>query len=306
MSVCSCPGDAVPPVPDIRSHFDRLAARYDAHAALEQEVCRRLVERTVYQQREPARILDLGCGTGAGAAALKARYRSALVAGLDIAPAMLERARRRGRLLKPLRVVCADIGELPVAAQSVDLVFSSMAAFWTRDPVAFFTEVRRVLSPGGMFLFSTLGRETFGQLRAAWAAVDPGVETPDFPDIMEIGDALALAGFAEPTLDTDVITLEYPRIDALCEELEATGASLLVRGWARWRDRRDDLGRAWAPFMAGAKFPLGYEIVYGAAFGPAVARRRHADPDTVTVSVDSLLKSRPLAIVETGAQFNPV
>lgn len=286
-------------VPDIQAHFDRLAAVYDDHAALEQEVCRRLVSRSVYQQDDPRRILDLGCGTGSGALALKDRYPKALVAGLDIAPAMLARTRRRARLLRPVRTVCADIGELPVTAQSADLVFSSMAAFWTRDPVGFFAEVRRVLRRGGMFLFATLGRDSLSQLRAAWSAVDPAVEVPSFPDIMEIGDALAAAGFAEPSLDTDLITLEYPHIDALCEELEATGSSLLVRGWSRWKERRSALEEAWKPLMNGAKFPLGFEIVYGAAFGPATpARRLHTGPDVVTVPVGSLLKSRPLAIVE--------
>ena len=279
------------PVPDIQTHFDRIAAVYDGHAALEQEVCRRLAERTMYQQREPERILDLGCGTGAGAAALKKRYSGALVAGLDIAPAMLARARRRGRMLKPVRAVCADIGELPVTTRSVDLVFSSMAAFWSRDPEAFFAEVRRVLRPGGMFLFSTLGRDSLSQLRTAWAEVDTSVEVPSFPDIMEIGDALAAAGFAEPTLDSDFITLEYPSVAALCGELEATGSSLLVRGWARWTDHETALERAWRPLMGNEKYPLGYEIVYGAAFGPAEPpRRRFGDPDVLTVPVDSLLK----------------
>ena len=42
------------PVPDIQAHFDRIAAVYDGHAALEQEVCRRLAEHTMYQQREPS------------------------------------------------------------------------------------------------------------------------------------------------------------------------------------------------------------------------------------------------------------
>jgi len=287
------------PILDIQAYFDRLAADYDRHAALEQEVSRRLVERSVYQQREPERILDLGCGTGAGAAALKDRYRKALVAGLDVAPAMLARARRRARLLKPVRVVCADIGSLPVAARSVDLVFSNMAAFWTRDPVAFYAEVRRVLRPGGMFLFSTPGRDSLARLRAAWAAVDPAVEVPWFPDIMEVGDALAAAGFAEPSLDRDFITLEYRSLRTLFEELEATGASLLVRGGAGWRERLDELERAWRPLTAEQKYPLGYEIVYGAAFGPAEpAARRYADPDVIPVAVGSLLKPRPLAIVE--------
>lgn len=277
--------------PDIQAEFDARAGAYDRHAALEQEVCRRLVERSAFHQRVPERILDLGCGTGSGAAGLKERFRAALVAGLDIAPEMLRVTRRRSRLLKPLRPVCADIGRLPIATQSVDLVFSSMAAFWTADPAGFHAEVRRVLRPGGMYLFSTPGRGTLGQLRDAWAAVDPAVEVPDFPDILEIGDALAAAGFAEPTLDTDRITLEYPDVRSLCEELGATGSSLLVLGWSRWRDRLADLERAWPSRTAGGKVPLSYEIVYGAAFGPpGPPPRRRTGPDELAIPVDSLLK----------------
>lgn len=286
-----CTGARMPSFPNIQDEFDARAAAYDRHAALEQEVGRRLVERSAFCQREPERILDLGCGTGAGAAALKQRFRPALVAGVDIAPRMLAETRRRSRLLRPVRPVCADLGRLPIATQSVDLVFSSMAAFWTGDPAAFHAEVRRVLRPGGMYLFSTPGRGTLEQLRDAWAALDPAVEVPEFPDIMEVGDALAAAGFAEPTLDTDIITLEYPDVGALCEELEATGMSLLVRGWPNWRDRRPDLERAWPRRSAGGKVPLTYEIVYGAAFGPpGPPPRRRAGPDEIAIPVDSLLK----------------
>ena len=104
---------------------------------------------------------------------------------------------------------------------------------------------------------------------------------------------------AEPSLDRDFITLEYRSLRTLFEELEATGASLLVRGGAGWRERLAELERAWRPLTAEQKYPLGYEIVYGAAFGPAEpAARRYADPDVIPVAVGSVLKPRPLAIVE--------
>jgi len=285
----------MPTFTEIQDEFDTRAEVYDRHAALEQEVGRRLVERSAFRQREPERILDLGCGTGAGAAALKQRFRSALVAGVDIAPRMLRATRRRSKLLRPVRPVCADLGRLPFATQSVDLVFSSMAAFWTGDPAAFHAEVRRVLRPGGMYLFSTPGRGTLGQLRDTWAALDSEVEVPDFPDIMEVGDALAAAGFAEPSLDTDIITLEYPDVGALCAELEATGMSLLVRSWPKWRERTKELERAWPRRTADGKVPLTFEIVYGAAFGPpGPPPRRRTGPDELEIPVDSLLKQRPV------------
>jgi len=79
----------------IRDAFDRSAGTYDRHAALEQEVCRRLLERCEFQRQAPARILDLGCGTGQGSEALKRKYRKSLVVGLDFSLPMLTLLRRQ-------------------------------------------------------------------------------------------------------------------------------------------------------------------------------------------------------------------
>lgn len=287
---------AAPPEPRaVRERFDSLAARYDQHAALEQEVCLRLLERCEFSRLQPTRVLDLGCGTGAAAAALKRRYRKAQVIGVDASPAMLAGLRRRSSLLRPLLGVCGDVAALPFPSGSADLLFANLVNFWSPQPAALFDEYRRVLRPDGMLLFTTLGPGTFWQLREAWASVDRKVTLPAFADILEVGDALMAAGFREPVMDTDVITLQYPRFEAMAEELEATAVSLLIPGWERWRAQLSRLEAAYAPLLTGGRYPLSYEIVYGTAFGPQEGQpRRTADGDVVTFSVDSLLKSRPM------------
>jgi malonyl-CoA O-methyltransferase len=287
---------AAPPDPRaVRARFDSLAERYDQHAALEQEVCRRLLERCEFSRLQPLRVLDLGCGTGAAAAALKRRYRQAQVIGVDASPAMLASLRRRSSLLWPLRGVCGDVAALPFPPGSVDLLFANLVNFWSPQPAALFGEYRRVLRPDGMLLFTTLGPGTFRELREVWASVDPEVTLPDFADILEVGDALLAAGFREPVMDMEVITLQYPRLEAMAEELEATAVSLLISGWERWRAQRDRLQAAYASLLTGGRCPLSYEIVYGTAFGPPEGQpRRTAGGDVVTFSVDSLLKSRPM------------
>jgi malonyl-CoA O-methyltransferase len=279
----------------IRDTFNRVAARYDRHAALELEVGRRLLERTDFCRREPRRILDLGCGTGACSVELKKKFRRARVIGVDSATMMLAQLRRRASLLRPVSVVCADLSSLPFPQAAADLVFCNLAAYWSPDPGALFGEFRRVLQPGGMLLFSTLGPASLRELREASFKAGSGLQFPEFPDLLEVGNALVAAGFSEPVMDMEIITVHYPSLDALALELESTGTSLLISGGERWAELRSSLDSTLVPREADGKFPLTYEIVYGTAFGPEEGQpRRTADGDIATFSVESLLRSRRL------------
>jgi malonyl-CoA O-methyltransferase len=278
---------------NIRETFERISDRYEHHAALEQEVCSRLLERTEFNRRSPLQVLDLGCGTGSGSEQLKRMFRKALVISMDTSLAMLSQVRRRSGMLRPLKSVCGDIGALPFATHSADMLFSNLATYWCPEPMAMFSEFRRVIRPDGMLLFSTFGPATLNELSEVWAGVDERVEVPVFPDLLEIGNALVAAGFREPVMDMEMITLSYRRLDALFEELEATGTSMLVRGWDRWKDARAALEESYAPIMRNGKYPLSFEIIYGTAFGPQDGQpMKTPDGDVATFSVDSLRRSR--------------
>jgi len=285
-------------LPDPRSFretFDRVAGRYDEHAALEQEVCRRLLERCEFQGQPPRRILDLGCGTGQASDALKRKFRHSQVLGLDFSLAMLGMLQRRSTWLRPLRPVCGEISMLPFAQGSMDLVFSSLAHLWVVDSATLFDELRRVLRPDGLLLFATLGPGSLAELGSAWSAVDDSVTALRLPDLLEIGDALMAAGFREPVMDSERITLHYPSLDALAQELESTGASLLLDGWERWRGERRSLENALSSQLFDGRYPATYEVVYGRALAPPEGQpRKTRDGDVATFSVDSLLKSRPM------------
>ncbi|MBT8054348.1 MAG: methyltransferase domain-containing protein [Xanthomonadales bacterium] len=283
----------MPNLPKIRNGFEQIADQYDRHAALEQEVFSRLLERTSFHRVLPGLILDLGCGTGSGSAQLKQQFRKARVIGMDTSMAMLSRLKRRSGILKPLKGVCGDIGALPFASRCADMLFSSLTTHWCPDPMSMFAEFRRVLKPEGMLLFSTLGPATLQELRDAWAVVDPRVEPPEFPDLMEIGDALVSAGFREPVMDMDVIRLSYRDLQSLLAEIEATGNSMLIRGWERRAGQEDALEQAWAPYMQDGKYLLSFEIIYGIAFGPQDGQPvKTAAGDVATFSVDALRRGR--------------
>lgn len=279
----------------VRATYDRHAARYDRHAALEAEVCARLLDRVAFRRAEPEVVVDLGCGTGTALRTLKKTFRKAQVVGLDLSPGMLERARRQSRLTRPVRLVEADMAALPFRSRSVDLVVSNLALPWLERWDRVFEDVTRVLKPGGMFLFSMLGAGSLPQLASALADAVPGVPAPAFPDILVVGDALTSAGFREPVMDVDLLTLDYPGLAELAQELEVTGSSLLIGAWPRIRSDLEALAGHWDRAHETRRFPLSFEIVYGAAFGaPEGQPRRTPQGEVATFSVDSLLKSRNL------------
>lgn len=278
----------------IRAEYDRNAGRYEKHAALESEVGKRLLERVAFGRGEPGVVLDLGCGTGTAAAELKKTLRKSRVIGLDVSGGMLSEAGGKSRLTRPVRWVRGDMNSLPLAQYSVDLVISNLAMPWLEGFGKLFDEVRRVLKPDGMFLFSTIGPASFSQIYEAMSQTADDFERPGFPDLLEVGDALTAAGFMEPVMDVDFLTLHYPGIAALAEELEATGASLLFPHWSRLKQRMRQAEEAWST-LEEDRYPLAYEVIYGAAFGPPEGQpRRTKDGEIATFSVDRLVKSRNL------------
>jgi malonyl-CoA O-methyltransferase len=278
----------------VRDSFNLAARHYDRHAALEQEVGRRLLERCGFSRREPRCILDLGCGTGTASVELKKKFPRSRVIGVDSAIGMLARAPRRAGLLRPVSRICADLSALPFAHRTADLLFSNLATHWSQDPAGQYGEFHRVLRPGGMLLFSTLGPGTLREFQDI-RAVGNGPALPAFGDLMVVGDALVTAGFSEPVMDMEVITVNYRSLDALHTELESTGMSLLIRGWERWAEWRDGLKSATGLPAAGEGYSLTYEIIYGTAFGPPEGQPvRTADGEVATFSVERLLKSRRL------------
>src|SRR5262245_38037778 len=182
--------------------FDRASARYDEAAALQERVRGELLSRLDELKVAPQSILDLGAGTGHGARALKCRYPRAMVVAVDIAPGMLDRARRQSRWLRRFERVRADAYTLPFVDGAFDLVFSNLMLQWCDDLDAVFGEIARVLKPGGLLVFSTFGPDTLVELRDAWnSSGDARNHVNHFFDAHALGSALMHARLAEPVLD---------------------------------------------------------------------------------------------------------
>ncbi len=98
------------------------------------------------------RVLDIGCGCGQSTLQLGERVTaSGSVLGVDVATAMIERARARARDsgMAHLRFENADAQSFAFAPGAFDIAFSRFGVMFFADPVTAFANVRTALAPGG-------------------------------------------------------------------------------------------------------------------------------------------------------------
>lgn len=261
----------------MRRSFSRAATAYDESAVLQREVCTRMLERLDYIKMKPASLLDAGSGTGWGGRQLAEKYPDAQVISLDIAIGMLQAAHGRAAWWQKLfggkrqLPVCADVEALPLASNSLEMVWSNLAVQWCNDLPATFVELHRVLKTEGMLMFSTFGPDTLKELRQAFSGVDDRSHLNRFADMHDMGDMLVQAGFSEPVMDMEYMTLTYNDVRGVLHDLKAIGAHNATAGrpqglmgkaaFARLVENYEKLRRD-------GKLPATYEVVYGHAWKP--------------------------------------
>lgn len=258
----------------IRRSFARAAASYDATDFLQTEIRSRLLERLGWIRLEPRRVVDLGAGTGKALPHLATRFPGAELLALDLTEGLLQQAGNRdGSGALP---VCADASRLPLGDGSVDLFFSCLMLHWCPSLDQVLREVRRCLRYPGLFTFATLGPDSFRELRAAWQRVDQGVHVMPFPEMRGLADGLVRAGFAEPVVDGESLTIRYQTLPQLTADLRGTGTTNASSRRPRGLTGR----RQWQRFAAALEeirdgegaLPMTLDIIYGQAWAPGEQR----------------------------------
>ncbi len=217
----------------IAKSFSRAATTYDSVADLQRRVGQQLL---TYLPTMPAdnivdNVVDLGCGTGFFSSTLQTVFSDSQLIGLDLAEGMVAFASNRSEYGSWL---CGDAENLPLAENSIGIIFSSLAIQWCEDSDALFSEVFRVLKPGGSFVFSTLGPATLHELRNAWCSVDNYIHVNRFVEQSVLVESIIRAGFSAENvrgrLTEDYITLEYDALKHLTRELKSLGAHNINNG----------------------------------------------------------------------------
>jgi malonyl-CoA O-methyltransferase len=262
----------------VRRAFSRAAKDYDAAAVMQREVCTRMLEKLDCIKIQPDMLLDVGSGTGWGTRQLGERFPQAQITALDIAIGMLQHARGTSSWWQKLfagkqeSFLCADVEALPLASNSVQMVWSNLALQWCNDLPATFVELQRVIKVDGLLMFSSFGVDTLRELSVAFHDVDGYSHTNRFADMHDIGDMLVAAGFANPVMEMEMITLTYNDVRAVMQDLKSIGAHNVTAGRAPGM-----MGKAaWQRVIANyetlrrdGKLPATFEIIYGHAWKPA-------------------------------------
>ena len=254
-----------------RENFPRAAASYDSAAVLAREVGRRLAARLDFVRLTPQCMADIGCATGDGVRELQRRYPEALPLAVDFARPMLATVQARAGWWARLRghqprCLNADVCALPLADGSLDLVWSNLMLHWLSDTRPAFAELHRVLATGGLLQFAMLGPDTLKELRVARQKVGAGGTAPAFLDMHDIGDMLAAAGFADPVMEMEMLTLTYTSARRFLADQRHLGVRNSLLGqlpWQQWRQVFTAWGRE------DGLLPARFEIIYGHAWKAA-------------------------------------
>ena len=156
----------------------------------------------------------------------------------------------------------------PPAAHSIDMLWANMALHTATDPLAVLKQWRQWLSPTGFVMFSTLGPDTLHELRQLYQQRGWPPPCHSFTDMHDWGDMLLQAGFADPVIDTERITLTFTSHQRLLQELRELGRNLAAsrshathsHGWLA------ELHQAISTLaQADGSLPLTFEVIYGHA-----------------------------------------
>lgn len=268
----------------LRRQTARLAT-LPASPWLHQEVARRLAAKLAPIRLQPVNWIDWSAFLGAGADLVQAQYPQAQRWVVEPTGELAQRSqqdlsqnaprdwrrlwRREVPQVHAEPVSAASAPWLPDGAQ---MLWANMTLHAAPDLPALMKQWYRHLAVDGFLMCSGLGPDTAHELRKVYAALGWPLPTIDFVDMHDLGDELVQAGFADPVMDMEKLTLTWATPDAMLAELRTWGGNVAQGRFAglrtpRWRARllaalRDTLMRP------DGRLGLTVEVVYGHAIKP--------------------------------------
>lgn len=250
----------------VACQFSRAARTYDEAARIQHFAALELAQQLQLVQQAnlnpmSGQWLDLGCGTGFAVPSL-VQQGAEQVIGADIAQGMCTLSQSKLSQL-PFSSVACDAENLPFRSHSFDGIYSNLMIQWSEDPEDLFYEAKRVLKPGALFAFSTLGPNTMHELKSAWQKVDPYVHVNQFTDKSTLVHQCEQF-FTIESIHQQSSVQQHSGLTPLLKELKAIGATNVNPGrrpGLGGRERLRQLETAYQE-LTGESLSLTYDLIW--------------------------------------------
>ena len=246
--------------------LERLVSGAKPRDFLQQQLQQRLLSGLVDLKIECESLLEIGCGRGAMLAKLQEVYPAAKITALDIDAQALKLCSQN------VELVCADAEDMQFPDDSFDLIVSSGLMPMLSDPFAVAAQWLRVLKPQGCVCFTSLGPDSFKELKSAFAAVDAKPHVHAFYDMHDVGDAWRAAGGKDVILHCEKPVIMYDSVADILQDLHASGitnAAMQRRRGLTGKDLWRKMQSAY-PRNEQGQYPLTLEIILAVVRAKAV------------------------------------
>ena len=259
--------------------------------------------RLQWMRQAPTNWLDWSPSLGGWDTAhwLAKRYPQARVQRVETSP--LRQAAARS-LLTPSRwqfwkASPSVLAQAP--AGQAQMLWSNMLLHAHPDPEKLLRQWHTALAVDGYVMFSCLGPDSLREVRTLYDQQGWPAPAHSFTDMHDWGDLLVQAGFAEPVMDMERITLTYPDAEALLADLRALGRNLNPSRFTACRGRpwalrlRQALGAPNSPLRTteDGRLSLTFEVIYGHALKPIPRARVAAQTEVPLQDLKAMLGQRP-------------
>jgi malonyl-CoA O-methyltransferase len=270
----------------IARSFSRAASSYDSAAYFQRDMGLELLSMLpkTLNKGENDYCLDLGCGTGFFYQHLISQYKDINYIGVDMAEGMLNFFQQtlnddfsnvdvnadlsaeasNSRRLNDF-LICTDAENISMKNETIDIIFSNMAVQWSENLPVLFTELNRILKPGGIIGLTTLGPQTLIELKQSWEKVDKHVHVNHFFPLERWADTIHQSGLKIEVQRVLHPKLQFDSVRQLLKELKLIGAHNVNKGQPQGLFGKKYLNAmysAYEAFNINGFFPASYEVYF--------------------------------------------
>ncbi len=248
----------------VTARFSAAAGTYDSAVTVLNTVADDLMQLVSIQC--PARILDLGCGTGILTLRLSERFPQSRIRGLDISGDMLQTAACNLAGRPCIDWACADFHD-DLGEQTFDLIASSAAIHWTTSLVHVLTRLRAALKPGGQICLAVMLKNTLGELHAVRQQVVPEkAPLRSLPGLEDLLRAASESGLVCLDSQERAYVSEHASAEALLQCLHEQGVTGGGVSHGRQLLTRSELRKLTAAYDSAYPSPAGVRATYHVGF----------------------------------------